>query len=115
MGCPLPQYIKEGGGGGQLRARVRPRRGVLLPLGVGLLPFLVQQGKGEGEKKEGCGRPLALNQFGLGLGGAHPTAPCYPPFSTKAHEGPLTPRGVPVTPWYSVISPVTPRTIPVSE
>jgi len=112
---PLASVYKGGRRRRPAKGKVRPRRGVLLPLGVGLLPFLVQQGKGEGEKKEGGGRPLAPNQFGLGLGGRAPTAPLLPPFSTKAHECPLTPRGVPVTPQYSVIYPVTPETIPVSE
>ena len=112
---PLASVYKGGRRRRPAKGKVRPRRGVLLPLGVGLLPFLVQQGKGEGEKKEGGGRPLAPKQFGLGLGGRAPTAPLLPPFSTKAQEGPLTPWGVPVTPRYSVIYPVTAGTIPVSE
>src|SRR5215216_5482220 len=51
----------------------------------------------------------------FGPRGAHPTLGCCLLSSTRAHEGPLTPRGVPVTPRYSVIYPVTPETIPVSE
>ena len=43
-------------------------------------------------RKEGAG-PLALNQFGLGLGGGAPHSPLLPSTSTKAHEGPLTPPG----------------------
>src|SRR5215216_883992 len=78
-------------------------------------PFLVQQGKGRREEGRRGPAPLALNQFGLGLGGGAPASPLLPSTSTKAHEGPLTPRGVPVTPRYSVIYPVTPGTIPVSE
>ena len=49
--------------------------GVLLPLGVGLPPFLVGLGlEGEGveEKEEGGRRPPLLVQFGLGLGRAQP-------------------------------------------
>ena len=49
-GCPLPPYIKEQGGGaaGQEEAR---QGGVLLLLGVGLPPFLVQLGEGEGRER----------------------------------------------------------------
>src|SRR6266536_5351055 len=75
---PLTSVYKGGRRRRPAKGKVRPRRGVLLPLGVGLLPFLVQQGKGEGEKKEGGGRPLAPNQFGLGLGGAPLQLPCCP-------------------------------------
>src|SRR5215216_1135046 len=115
MGCPFPQYIKEGGGGGRPRAKMRPRRGVLLPLGVGLLPFLVGVGE-EGRRRKGegkGGRPP--HPIRIGLGGARPHLGCCLLSSTKAHEGPLTPRGVSVTPRYSVTSPVTSKTIPVSE
>ena len=82
---------------GQGEAR---QAGVLLPLGVGLLLFLVGVGEGEGkgEEEKERGAPLALNQFGLGLGRARPTLPLLPSISTKAHVGPLRPRGVPVTP-----------------
>src|SRR5215216_6686085 len=48
-------------------------------------PFLVQQGKGEGEKKEGGAWPLAPNQFGLGLGGASLAALLSPLRPMKAH------------------------------
>ena len=49
---PQPPYIKEQGGGGA-------PGGVLLPPGVGLPPFLVQVGEGEGRERgeEGKGGP----------------------------------------------------------
>ena len=111
MGCPLPPYIKEQGGRGG-----RPG-GVLLPPGVGLPPFLV--GLGEGGKRRERGRkggaaPL-LVQFGLEGEGARGLP--WPPllFSTKAHVGPLNPRGGSGNPRYSGIYLITPETIPVSE
>ena len=58
--------------------------GVLLPLGVGLPPFLVGVGEGEGGgREEGRGPPL-LVQFGLEEEGARGLP--WPPllFSTKA-------------------------------
>ena len=68
---PAPVYKGARGGGGR-PGRGVPRGGVLLPLGVGLLLFLVGVGEGKERerrrRKEGAG-PLALNQFGLGLGG----------------------------------------------
>ena len=63
-GATLPPYIKEQGGGaaGQEEAR---QGGVLLLPGVGLPPFLVQLGEGEGrergEKGKGGRRPLSLS------------------------------------------------------
>ena len=51
MGCPLPQYIKDGGGGGRPRL-VRPGCGVLL--GLQVLVGVHQEGrKGEGIGGEG--------------------------------------------------------------
>ena len=59
--APLPPYIKEQGGGeaGQEEAC---QGGVLLLLGVGLPPFLVQLGEGEGrERGEGGAAPPSLS------------------------------------------------------
>ena len=56
---PAPVYKVARGGGGR-PGRGVPRGGVLLPLGVGLLPFLVGVGEGVGkgeEEKERGGRP----------------------------------------------------------
>ena len=80
----------------------RPRGGVLLQVGFAPPPsFLFQVGEGgkeeEERRKEGA-PPPPLVQFGLGQGG-HAPPPGRPSlFSTKAHGGPLTSRGVPVTP-----------------
>ena len=86
MGCPLPLYIKEQGGGAADQGGGAPG-GVLLPPGVGLPPFLV--GIGEGgkeveEKKEKGGAAPLLVQFGLGRKGARGFP--WPPllFSTRA-------------------------------
>ena len=94
-GVPLPPYIKEQGeeAAGQGEAR---QGGVQLPLGVGLLLFLVGVGEGEGkgeEEKERGGRPLALNQFGLGLGGRAPHSPCFPLFPLRPIMAHLAPGG----------------------
>ena len=66
MGCPLPPYIKEQGGGRPALVGV-PGGGVLLLVGVGLPSFLLLLGGGkeggEGEGKGGAAPPL-LVQFG---------------------------------------------------
>ena len=115
MGCPLPPYIKEGGRRWLAKER-RAKRGSPTP--TRLLPFLVGVGEGGRKGRGGEGKrgpaPLALNQFGLGLGG-RPTLPLLPSISTKAHVGPLSPRGVPVTPRYSGICPKPSETLPISE
>ena len=50
-------------------------------------------------------------------GGEGRAALPWPPllFSTKAHYGPLSPRGVPVTPRYSGKIPISPGTLPTSK
>ena len=108
-GAPLPPYIKEQGGFG----------GVLLLPGVGLPPFPCWTRRERGKRWRG-GRK----------GGAPPPSPCpirtrgegraalpWPPllFTTKAHYGPLSPRGVRVTPRYSGKIPISPRTLPISK
>ena len=59
-GVPHAPVYKGARGGGGRPGRGALRGGVLLPLGVGLLPFLVgvgdREGKGEEEKERG-GRP----------------------------------------------------------
>ena len=96
----LPPYIKEQGGGGGRPGGGAPG-GVLLPPGVGLPPFLVQVGEGkegrEEKKERGAPTPL-LVLFRLEGEGARGLP--WPPllFSTLGSCGPLTPRGVPVTP-----------------
>src|SRR5215216_7710825 len=98
MGCPLPQYIKDGGGGGRPRKRVRPGCGVLL--GLQVLVGVHQEGR-EGEGRRGRGEGKGGQPFfpspirTRGEGGA--ASPCGPsPLPTKAHQGPLLPCNYPV-------------------
>ena len=92
MGCPLPQYIKDGGGGGgRPRQLARPGCGVLLGLQVLGLQVLVgvhQEGrKGEGIGGEGeVAGPLFPSPIRTkGEGGRSSLFP----LPTKAHQGPL--------------------------
>ena len=106
-GAPLPPYIKEQGG-------VRPARRSPTPT----FPSwnrIREKERGRGRRKEGAAPP-ALNQFGLGLGGGgRPTLPLLPSISIKAHIGPLSSRGVPVTSRYSGKIPISPGTLPTSK
>ena len=84
-GASLPVYkgVEEGADQGE---EARPRGGVLLPPGVGLLLFLFGEGEGrkrnEGGRKGGPG-PLPIR---IGLGGGGGPLPCsFPLLSTKAH------------------------------
>ena len=97
---PLPLQIGKGG--------------VLLPVGVGLPLLPCWRRKGEGEKRKGGRRPPFLVRLGLGGGGARPALASLL-FSIKAHVGPLSPRGVPVTPRYSGKIPISPGTLPTSK
>ena len=98
---PLPPYIKEQGGRCGRPGGSAPG-GVLLPPGVGLLPFRCwirrRGGKRWRRRRKGGRRLPLLVLFGLGGRGARPLP--WPPLliSTKAHYGPFTPGGVPVTP-----------------
>ena len=88
MGCLLPQYIKDGGGGGRPRQLVRQGCGVLL--GLQVLVGVHQEGrKGEGSGGEGeVAGPFSLVQFGLeGRGGAAAPWPflLFPLKPIKAH------------------------------
>ena len=92
--------------------------GVLLPLGVGLPPFLVGLGLGRGkeveEKKEG-GAPPPFPCPIRTQGGAWPALLRPSSLSTKAHGGPLVPPGGPVTPLTLRFYPKPLGTLPVSE
>ena len=96
-GAPLPRIQRSGGGAGRPHG-VRPKGGNPTPTRSRFPLFLVQLG-GEGKEREregkGAGPPP---QFGLGLGERAPPLGRLLLSSTMAHEGPLTPRGVPVTP-----------------
>ena len=84
---PLPPYIKEERRGRGPAPMARPG-GVLLPAGVGFLPFqVVGVGDKEGEekrRKEGA-QPLPLVQFRLGLGGAPSLSSLFPLKLNMAH------------------------------
>ena len=111
---PLPPYIKAQGGGCG-----RPRRGapggVLLPPGVGSPPILVGIGFAEGGKEKGGPAPSPCPIRTKGGEGrvAHLGLPLL--FSTKAHLGPYSSRGVPVTSRYSGKIPILPGTLPISK
>ena len=114
---PTPVYKGARGGGGRpgrgaLRGSPTPTRSRTPPI-----PSRSRRGgrKGRGGEGKRGPAPFALNQFGLGLWGAHPTLPLLPSISTKAHVGPLSPRGVPVTSLYSGKLPISPGTLPISK
>ena len=106
LGCPLPPYIKEPRGGGGRPSRARQG---------GVPSWRRRSGKEEEEGKERGAPPPLLVLFGLGRGGAR--GHLLPPFlfSLRAHVGPITPEGVPVTPRYSGKIPISPRTILISK
>ena len=116
-GVPLPPYIKEPRGRGRPAKEGAPR-GSPTPIGSST-PFFPswsrRRGKEEEEEKEGGRRPPLLVLFELGRGGgaAHPLPPLF--LSTRAHVGPLSPRGVPVTSRYSGKIPISPGTLPMSK
>ena len=84
-------------------SRIRPP--FLFPLGEG--------GKEEEETRKGGPHPTP-SPIRFGLGGCATNWP-LPPLPTRAHEGPLTPRRVSVTPRYSGKCPNLSETIPVSK
>ena len=111
MGCPLAPVYKGGRGGGAAGPRGAPG-GVLLPPGVGLPPLaLLEKERGRG-KEERPPLPCPIRTRGEGARGLPWPALL---FSLRAHVGPLTPGGVPVTPRYSGKIPISPGTIPISK
>ena len=113
---PAPVY-KGARRGGRRPHRVRPKGGILLLLGVGSpFPSPTRRGRKEeeGRRKEGAG-PQSPKPIWFGPRGARPKLPLLPSFSTKAHVGPLSPRGVPVTSRYSGKIPISPGTLPISK
>ena len=117
MGCPLPPYIKEQGGGRPALVGA-PGGGVLLLVGVGLPSFLLLLGGGkeggEGEGKGGAAPPL-LVQFGPEGEGAR--GPPWPPLSLSplGPTRPITSPGGSGNPPALRFSPKSPGTLPVSE
>src|SRR4051812_42478731 len=94
-GCPLPQYIKDGGGGGRPSQLVRPRYGVLL--GLQVLVGVHQKGrKGEGIGGEGeVAGPLFPSPIRTRGEGGRSSLFLFPLKPIKAHyfsRNPVTPR-----------------------
>ena len=115
----MPPYIKEQGGRSGRPGGGAPG-GVLLPPGVGLPPFpcWIRSGGGKRrERQEGKGGGAAPSPCPIQTRGRGARPLPWPPllFSTKVHYGPLTPRGVPVTPRYSGKIPISPETLPISK
>ena len=88
--------------------------GLLVQVGFGppfsFLHRREKEGEGEGEGKGGAAP--SPSPIWTPMGGA--ATPCGL-LSTKAHVGPIFPRGVPVTPQYNEIYLNLSETIPVSE
>ena len=116
-GAPLPPYIKDQGGGGGRPGGGVPRRSPIPTRSrTPSLPcWIRRRGKEEGERKERGAPPPLLVQFGLEGEGARGLP--WPPllFSTKAHVGPLNPRGGSGNPRYSGKIPISPGTLPISK
>ena len=112
-----PASVYKGGEEGRLAGQGGRARRVLLPLGVGfpLPPILVGIGFAEGGKeREGpAPSPCPIRTKGGEGRAAHVGLPLL--FSTKAHHGPFSSRGVPVTSRYSGKIPISPGTLPISK
>ena len=102
LGCPQPPYIKEERGRPADPCRARQERGVLLGLQVLVGFHLVEGGRRKGEGEEKGGRASSPSPIRTPHGGCAPPPRDLPSLSPKAHVGPLLPRGVPVTPRYSI-------------
>ena len=78
--------------------------------------ILFQLGFPRGKQGEGWPATSPSPNRTRGRGEGRAALP-WPPllFSTKAHYGPLSPRGVPVTPRYSGKIPISPKTLPISK
>src|SRR5215216_1209425 len=96
MGCPLPQYIKDGGGGGRPRQLVRPGCGVLL--GLQVLVGVHQEGrKGEGSRGEGkVAGPLFPSPIRIRGEGGRSSPLALSPRPTKAIKAHCFSRNYPV-------------------
>ena len=116
-----PALVYEGARGKAGRPlQGAPGGGVLLLVGVGL-PFPSPTRKEEGGRKErerererGL-RPPSPSPTRTPLGGGAPPPGCCPLSPLKAHQGPILPRGVPVTLRHSGLIRNFSGTLPVSE
>ena len=112
---PLPPYIKEPRGE-EAPARRRWRRRSPTPTGSRTPPpILFQLGFPRGKEGEGwpATSPSPNRTRGRGRRAAHVGLPLL--FSTKAHYGPYSSPGVPVTSRYSGKIPISPGTLPISK
>ena len=109
--------VCKGPKGGRLAGHKGCARRVLLPLGVGFPPPPILVGIGfaeEGKEKGGpAPSPCPIRTKGGEGRAAHEGLPLL--FSTKAHHGPFSSRGVPVTSRYSGKIPISPGTLPISK
>ena len=114
MGCP-PAPVYKGGRGRCGQPPWGAPGGVLLPPGVGLPPLaLLEKERGRRKEEWGAAPPFLVL---FGLGGEEARGLPWPAllFSLRAHVGPLTPGGVPVTPQYSGKIPISPGTFLISK
>ena len=114
-----PASVYKGSREGGRPAKVWSARRSPTPSGSRTPPFpswnrIREKEKREGKKERG-GRPPCPKPIRFGPWGARPTLPLLPSISTKAHVGPLSPRGVPVTSRYSGKIPISPGTLPISK
>ena len=112
-GSPASVY-KGSREGGQPARRGAPG-GVLLPLGVGLPPFLVGIGFAEGGKEREGPAPSPCPIWTKGGEGRTAHVGLTLLFYNKSHHGPFSSRGVPVTSRYSGKIPISPGTLPISK
>ena len=114
-GVPLPQYIKDQRG--EVDGQGGRARRVLLPLGVGFPPpnpsWNRIRGGGKREREGPAPSPCPIRTKGGEGRVAHEGLPLL--FSTKAHHGPYSSWGVPVTSRYSGKIPISPGTLPISK
>ena len=112
---PLPQYIKDQRGEAGRPQGVRQESPTPSGSRIPPPPILVGIGFAEGGKRERgpATSPSPNRTRGRGRRASHVGLPLL--FSTKAHHGPFSSRGVPVTSRYSGKIPISPGTLPISK
>ena len=112
---PLPQYIKDQRGEAGRPHRARQESPTPSGSRIPSPPILVGIGLAEGgkERERPAPSPCPIRTKGGEGHAAHEGLPLL--FSTKAHHGPYSSRGVPVTSRYSGKIPISPGTLPISK